>query len=73
MSHDTPISAFHWRKPPAEPQAPKPVSPQLAYYRRKMAAGTHPKQLRKAGQPVIDQRFHKNRGKTGATHAMQPL
>lgn len=40
----------------------KPISPQLAYKRRKLALGIHPDQLRKQGLPVIDQRFKKNKG-----------
>jgi len=36
---------------------PKRSYPQLDYYHRKMALGTHPRQLRRAGLPVVDQRI----------------
>lgn len=67
MAHDTPQSAFHWKTgqpsdfAKEEQLVPDP-SPQLSYYHRKMAMGIHPRQLRKAGLPVIDQRFRANRG-----------
>jgi hypothetical protein len=35
--------------------------PQLNYYHRKMAEGTHPRQIRRAGLEVVDQRFKENR------------
>lgn len=48
------MNAFHWQANRiAEPD--KPVSPQLAYFRRKSALGTHPRQLRRQGVPVLSQ------------------
>lgn len=45
-------NAFHWRE--NRPQVgPKPAYPQLSYYHRKIAMGTHPRQLRKQGLPVL--------------------
>ena len=50
----TTLNAFHWRENrSAEPT--KPVSPQLAYFHRKTALGTHPRQLRRKGVPVLSQ------------------
>lgn len=37
----------------------KPAYPQLTYYHRAMAAGTHPRKLRSLGLPVVDRRFKK--------------
>lgn len=54
------MNAFHWRLPVVQDE-PKPISPQLAYYRRKYALGILPRQLRQRGEPVIDQRFKANR------------
>lgn len=45
------LNAFHWRENRAK-EEPKPQYPQLSYYHRKMAQGTHPRQLRKQGLPV---------------------
>lgn len=35
--------------------------PQLTYYHRAMADGTHPRKRRSLGLPVVDRRFKKNR------------
>lgn len=48
------MNAFHWRESRIEEQ-PKPVSPQLAYFHRKTALGTHPRQLHKQGIKVLAQ------------------
>jgi len=48
------MNAFHWREQRALEQ-PKPISPQLAYFHRKMELGTHPRQLRKQGVRVLSQ------------------
>ena len=48
------MNAFHWRENRIIEQ-PKPESPQLAYYRRKFAIGTHPRQLRRQGLQVLSQ------------------
>ena len=55
-------NAFHWREN-APDYEPKKVSPQLAYYHRKFTLGIHPRQLRRQGLPVIDQRFNANKEK----------
>ena len=48
------MNAFHWQANRiAEPD--KPVSPQLAYFHRKMELGTHPRQLRRQGVKVLAQ------------------
>lgn len=39
----------------------KKTYPQLSYYHRAMANGTHPRKLRSLGLPVVDRRFKKNR------------
>lgn len=46
---------------------PKRSYPQLDYYHRKMALGTHPRQLRRAGLDVVDQRFKSSRTPVTAT------
>ena len=58
------LNAFHWRENASESgikPEPKPDYPQLSYYHRKYALGIHPRQLRREGKEVIDQRFKKNR------------
>ena len=55
-----PLNAFHWRENTPKPEA-KPAYPQLSYYHRKTALGTHPRQLRREGKEVLDQRFKANR------------
>jgi hypothetical protein len=45
--------------------------PQLTYYHRAMAAGVHPRQLRRAGLPVIDRRF-KAKNPAGSSHRAGP-
>ncbi len=42
--------------------APPATYPQLSYYHRAMAAGTHPRKLRSLGLPVVDRRFKANQG-----------
>ena len=37
--------------------------PQLTYYHRAMANGTHPRKLRSLGLPVVDRRFKANKAK----------
>lgn len=54
------LNAFHWREN-AAPAPVKPAYPQLSYYHRKMAQGVHPRQLRREGKPVVDQRYKANR------------
>jgi len=46
----------------------KAAYPQLSYYHRAMANGTHPRKLRSLGLPVIDRRFTANKAKA-ATRA----
>lgn len=48
------LNAFFWREQRAIEQ-PKTMSPQLAYFHRKIALGTHPRQLRKQGVQVLSQ------------------
>jgi hypothetical protein len=48
------LHAFHWKENTVKPE-PKPEYPQLSYYHRKMAQGTHPRQLRRQGLPVLSQ------------------
>jgi hypothetical protein len=54
------LNAFHWRENTPKPE-PKKEYPQLSYYHRKYALGIHPRQLRKEGKEVLDQRFKANR------------
>ena len=42
----------------------KPTYPQLSYYHRAMANGTHPRKLRSLGLPVVDRRFKANKAKS---------
>lgn len=46
------LNAFHWRENRVQ-EEPKPISPQLAYYYKKIALGIHPRQLRRQGLPVM--------------------
>lgn len=69
------MNAFHWRKNRIE-EPDKPVSPQLAYFHRKTALGTHPRQLRKQGMTVLSQAdavalSNKQRAKTCAASSVK--
>ena len=60
------MNAFHWMQEKSALSAdfaPIKTYPQLSYYHRKTALGIHPRQLRKAGLPVIDQRGNANRAR----------
>ena len=48
------MNAFHWQANRIQ-EPTKPMSPQLAYFHRKIALGTHPRQLRKQGIKVLAQ------------------